>query len=95
MSEGQKEYPFAVFATQGGGLVREVKTDKGFIYIFVEAPDCPGLGVGDFMPEEWGIVAANRQAREEIDEDQFGDDLFSRAEAEYLHHGPNARKFCF
>lgn len=71
----QKTYNFPVFGTQGGGLVRELKTQKGYKYIFVEAPDCPGLGVGDFMPEEWDIIPANRQAREAISDEQFGPDM--------------------
>jgi hypothetical protein len=89
----EKTYNFPVFGTQGGGLVREIKTTEGYKYIFVEKPDCPGLDVGDFMPEQWGIIAANQQALDAIDEEQFGDDhLFDQAMAEYLHHGPNARQ---
>ena len=92
----EREYNFPVFGTQGGGLVREIKTTEGYKYIFVEKPDCPGLDVGDFMPEEWGIASANQQARDAINEEQFGndevDDLFDRAMAEYLHHGPKARQ---
>jgi hypothetical protein len=46
-----------------------------------------GLDVGNFMPEQWGIIAANRQAIEAIDEEQFsGDDLFDRVTREYLCH---------
>jgi hypothetical protein len=68
----ERTYNFPVFETQGGGLVREIKTNEGYKYIFVEAPpDCMGLGVGDFMPDMWGIIAANRQAREAIEEEQF------------------------
>lgn len=77
-------YNFPVFATQGGGLVREIKTDKGYTYIFVEKPDCPGLDVGDTMPEQWGIIAANIQAQEAVEEEFFGspeDDLFAPAES--------------
>ena len=66
----EKAYNFPVFGTQGGGLVREIKTDKGYGYIFVEAPpEGMGLGVGDFMPEQWDIIPANRQAREVISEE--------------------------
>lgn len=92
----EKTYNFPVFGTQGGGLVREIKTGNGYTYIFVEKPDCPGLDVGDTMPEEWGIAAANQEALDAIDKDQFGndqvDDLFDRAMREYAHHGPNARQ---
>lgn len=56
--EEVEEYDFPVWGTQGGGLVRD--TNK--TYIFVEKPDCPGLDVGDKMPEEWGIVPANSLA---------------------------------
>ncbi|OHA20743.1 MAG: hypothetical protein A2849_01665 [Candidatus Taylorbacteria bacterium RIFCSPHIGHO2_01_FULL_51_15] len=58
----EKEYGYPVWGTQGGGLVRQM----GKNYIFVEKPDCPGLDVGDFMPEEWGIIPANSSARKEI-----------------------------
>lgn len=64
-------YNFPVFATQGGGLVREVRTDKGYKYIFVEKPDCPGLDVGDFMPQEWSIVPANQLARDSVLEEDY------------------------
>lgn len=67
-----KTYNFPVFATQGGGLVREASRNP-YRYVFVEAPpEGMGLGVGDFMPEEWDLIPANRQAREVIDEEQFG-----------------------
>ena len=48
----EKSYNFPVWGTQGGGLVREVERGRDR-YIFVEKPDCPGLDVGDFMPDEW------------------------------------------
>ena len=58
-------YPYAVYGTQGGGLVRY----QGGRYIFVEAPrNDPSLNVGDEMPAEWGIVAANEAARREMDD---------------------------
>jgi len=64
-----KEYNFPVWGTQGGGLVREVSHNP-YRYVFVEAPpQGMGLGVGDFMPEEWDIIPANRQAREAIEEE--------------------------
>jgi len=63
----ERQYNYPVFGTQGGGLVREVNGT----YIFVEKPDCPGLEVGDEMPEEWGIIAANDRAMTQIQEEQF------------------------
>jgi len=67
----EKTYNYPVWATQGGGLVREV----GDVYIFVEKPNCPGLDVGDIIPEEWSIVPANDLARDEMDEaDEWGPD---------------------
>ena len=60
----EQNYNFAVFGTQGGGLVREVKGT----FIFVEPPsDFPEFTVGSEMPEEWGIIAANELARKEAD----------------------------
>jgi hypothetical protein len=93
----EKTYNFPVFATQGGGLVREIKTDSGFKYIFVEAPpQGMGLGIGDFMPEQWDLIPANQQARDAINDEQFGeDDLFDRAMREYVHRGPKARQIEF
>ena len=95
----EREYNFPVFGTQGGGLVREVGRNQ---YIFVEAPPAGmGLGIGDHMPEQWGIIAANDAAFRMIDEEQFGaddhlvsaeDHLFDRAMAEYLHRGSDTRQ---
>lgn len=65
-----KEYDYAVWATQGGGLVRKV----GGVYIFIKKPDCPGLDVGDIMPEEWGIIPVNIHARNEMDRVEWGPD---------------------
>ncbi|MBI2482011.1 MAG: hypothetical protein HYV76_00320 [Candidatus Vogelbacteria bacterium] len=59
----ERMYKYPVWGTQGGGLVREVNGT----YIFVEKPDCPGLNVGDEMPEEWGIFPANSCARNEME----------------------------
>ena len=56
------DFPFPVWGTQGGGLVKR----SGGQYIFVEKPDCPGLDVGDTMPDEWGIIPANQEARDEM-----------------------------
>ena len=55
-----KKCRFPVWATQGGGLVREGPDGT---MTFIETPDCPGLEVGDTMPEEWGIIPANNLAR--------------------------------
>jgi hypothetical protein len=59
-----QEYDFPVYGTQGGGLVRR----SGDHYVFVEKPNCPGLEVGDKMPDEWGLAPANQAAREEMSE---------------------------
>ncbi len=63
----EREYKFPVWGTQGGGLVREANG----MYIFLEKPDCPGLDVGDEMPEEWGIVPANTHARNTLSENPY------------------------
>ena len=59
----EREYKYPVWGTQDGGLVRQVNGT----YVFVERPDCSGLDVGDTMPDEWGVVPANRHARDEMD----------------------------
>lgn len=65
-----EKYNYPVYATQGGGLVREVAPN---IYEFVEKPpDFPELGIGDTMPKEWDLAPANEMARQEIDKEQFG-----------------------
>ena len=63
-----RTYDYPVWGTQGGGLVREVNGT----YIFVEKPNCPGLDVGDNMPEEWSIVAANGRARRQALAEEMG-----------------------
>lgn len=68
----ERVYNFPVFASQGGGLVREVSKNP-YRYIFVEKPDCPGLDVGDYMPDEWDIVPANQAARDLVNREQFDD----------------------
>lgn len=69
----ERTYNFPVFATQGGGLVREIDTKEGCQYIFVEAsPDFPELPVGSFMPEQWGVHPANQRAINVIFDEQFG-----------------------
>lgn len=66
MAHGKRlfeEYNFAVFATQGGGLVRRVEDT----FIFAEKPNCPGLDVGNELPAEWSIVPVNRLAYEDCE----------------------------
>ncbi len=63
-----KKYPFPVYATQGGGLAREVAIDK---YVFVEAPpDCFGLRVGEEVPTDWDTVLATNLGTPEQDYDE-------------------------
>jgi hypothetical protein len=60
-----KTYPYSVWHTQGGGLVRRA----GDYYVFVEAPDpSTHLKVGDTMPDEWGLAPANDLAVQEMTE---------------------------
>jgi hypothetical protein len=70
MPKDYEGYKFGVYATQGGGLAR----DANGKLIFIEAPDCPGLGVGDEVPREWDIVPLNKIAHDELSEGQFGID---------------------
>ena len=78
------EYSFPVYGTQGGGLVRWLNG----VYIFVEKPDCPGLDVGDKLPEEWGVVPVNDAARDAMDDnyefsrslDELFNSMFEKAE---------------
>jgi len=52
----KETYDYPVYYTQGGGLVRT----SHHWYIFVEAPEqFPALGIGDRMPEGWGVIPAN------------------------------------
>ncbi|MEK7602406.1 MAG: hypothetical protein AAB472_02880 [Patescibacteria group bacterium] len=77
-------YDFAVWGTQGGGLVRWNAESRR--YVFVTTPNCPGLNVGDEMPEEWDVIAANREARRASEEaldfqiglSEFYDVLFAK-----------------
>jgi hypothetical protein len=56
-------YPFPVYVTQGGGLVKRIGPD---VYVFVEPPPhFDGLKEGDILPDGWIIVPANDAAREE------------------------------
>jgi hypothetical protein len=57
------KYNFPVWATQGGGLVREAGKENPDTYIFVTDPGVEGLTVGSVMPDEWSIVPANKLAR--------------------------------
>ena len=64
---GEAAFPFPVWGTQGGGLVREAGTSG--VYHFVQAPEPDmNLGVGDTMPREWGIAPANTAARVAMEE---------------------------
>ncbi len=77
----EREYSYPVYGTQGGGLVRWINGT----YIFVEKPDCPGLDIGDEMPEEWAddVAPANEHARQAMDDaEEFNrglDELFDLA----------------
>lgn len=56
------KYPFPVWGTQGGGLVRQ----EGEYYVFVEAPEqFPEIKIGDRMHEMWDLIPANEPARKE------------------------------
>jgi hypothetical protein len=85
----KRKHKFAVYGTQGGGLVREIDGKL----IFIEKPcDGVGLDVGDEMPEEWGIIPANDLAREEAEEnwpefEQTGWMKIGIYEHEYNQHG--------
>lgn len=59
MSDNEK-YGFPVYATQGGGLVREIDGN----FFFVENPFIEGFGVGDKMPSGWTLIPANKLADE-------------------------------
>jgi len=40
------------YGTQGGGKA----VPAGDRFRFIEDPKCPGLSVGDLVPEEWGVI---------------------------------------
>ena len=64
---------FAVFGSQGGGLVRwDVALSD---YVFVEAPEgIPELKVGDRMTSEWGVGGpVNDEAMEAMHADENED----------------------
>lgn len=55
-----------VFATQGGGYA----TFDGGRYVWhSEIPPFINARVGDPIPDEWDVIAANDAARREIEED--------------------------
>lgn len=81
----EREYQYPVFATQGGGLVREVNGK----FIFVTDPDCPGLHIGDEMPVEWDYQPANQLARSQIEREEFSQDddsHWGQIRSDYLDH---------
>jgi len=51
----------AVYGTQGGGAAICNSRNE---YFFIEKPDCPGLDIGDNMPEEWGTTGPIRYISE-------------------------------
>lgn len=58
-TQQEKTYDFAVWATQGGGLAREANGAM----VFITKPDCPGLDVGDLVPNEWDYQPWNGLAQ--------------------------------
>jgi len=70
-----KHYNFPVYGTQGGGLARNVEGK----FIFVEKPDCPGLSVGDEVPEQWDIIPANQLAKDSEEFARSTDEFFDTA----------------
>lgn len=67
MAQAAATFPFPVWGTQGGGLVRE--EGKSGVYHFVEAPEpAMNLSVGDPMPAGWGIAPANTAAMVAMEE---------------------------
>ncbi len=82
----ERVFKYAVWYTQGGGLVRRV----GGQHIFVEKPHpSVGLDVGDDMPEEWGLAPANDIAMQEMEASLWSD--FDKAEVDYTHRGHRTR----
>lgn len=79
-----REYNYPVWATQGGGKVREVKG----VYIFVEKPDVPDLDVGDELPSEWDTIPANEAARQVDHDELYSESEFDHAMRDYVHRGP-------
>lgn len=63
------DLPFPVWGTQGGGLARL----EGNRYVWHEPPewatDQPDMAVGDPIPEEWDLAAANHIARDVLEDD--------------------------
>ena len=59
------KYPYAVFSTLGGGLVRR----NGSTFVFVVKPDhdfAPDLKVGDRLPDGWEVKPANQGADQDV-----------------------------
>lgn len=52
--EPDEDIEGGVYATQGGG--RATWDPLNSRYVFTEKPGCPGLEVGDFVPELWGVI---------------------------------------
>jgi len=78
MDSGTKRtYNFPVYGTQGGGLARDVNG----IFVFVTKPECPGLDVGDEVPEHWDFIPANDLARKREMAEFLADD---RGESSFL-----------
>ncbi|QQS15547.1 MAG: hypothetical protein IPK84_04230 [Candidatus Moraniibacteriota bacterium] len=63
-----RKYP--VYVTQGGGYAREVNGK----FIFITDPNCPGIAVGDEVPEEWDIQPVNQLARDQFASEEYTDD---------------------
>ena len=70
------KYPYSLYGTQGGGLARR----EGSRFIFIEAPDITGLEVGDDVPDQWDLIPANKNARDENAFNQDLDAFFTEAE---------------
>lgn len=55
----------AVYVTQGGGLAKWVEDRKSYVFL---TPPAAGiqLGVGDNVPEEWGVQPVEFEAVESV-----------------------------
>lgn len=76
-----EQFPFPVYATQGGGLVKEIAGSG--VYRFVTDTGIPGYGIGETMPADWSTFPANRLAREMAKEQ--ADELDCSLVEEYEH----------
>jgi hypothetical protein len=54
--------------TQGGGIV--IYDSDNQSYVFIVAPDVPGLEIGDFMPDEWSVVPIEEKPRQRVTKDR-------------------------